>query len=49
MNGFRLKYIRAAYDKLDVNKDGSVRLDDLQKIYDPSHNPDYVNGKKSKD
>ena len=29
-----------AYDKLDVIKDGIVRLDDIAKLYDVSHDPD---------
>jgi hypothetical protein len=31
-----------AYDKLDVNKDGLVKLDDISKIYDASKHPDVV-------
>jgi hypothetical protein len=29
-----------AYDKLDVNKDGLVKLDDIAKLYDVSQHPD---------
>ncbi len=47
MNAFRKKYIRLAYEKLDINKDGSVRLDDIAKIYDASKHPDVLQGKKS--
>lgn len=36
-----------AYDKLDVNKDGLVKLDDIAKIYDASKHPDVLQGKKS--
>ena len=36
MNDFRIGYIRQAYNKLDVNKDGLVKLDDIAKIYDVS-------------
>lgn len=39
--------IRGAYDKLDVNKDGQVTLDDVAKLYDVSKHPDVVNGSKS--
>ncbi len=45
----RKRYIKAAYDKLDVNKDGLVKLDDISQIYDASKHPDFVSGKKSKD
>jgi hypothetical protein len=31
-----------AYDKLDVNKDGLVKLDDICQIYDASKHPDYL-------
>ncbi len=35
-----------AYDKLDINKDGLVKLDDIAQIYDVSQHPDVVQGKK---
>lgn len=35
-----------AYDKLDVNKDGQVTLDDIAKLYDVSQHPDVVMGNK---
>jgi len=38
-----------AYDKLDVNKDGMVKLDDIAKIYDASRHPEVVSGKKSQE
>ena len=43
----RKKIVRAAYDKLDVNKDGKVKLDDIAKLYDVSSHPDIVGGRKS--
>jgi Ca2+-binding EF-hand superfamily protein len=45
LNANRLALIRKAYDKLDVNKDGSVKLDDIAKIYDVSQHPDVISGK----
>jgi hypothetical protein len=36
MNEGRKNVIRMAYNKLDVNKDGLVKLDDIAKIYDVS-------------
>ena len=36
-----------AYEKLDVNKDGLVKLDDIAKIYDASKHPDVLDGKKT--
>lgn len=43
----RLSYIRRAYDKLDINKDGQVTLDDIARIYDVSQHPDVKDGKKT--
>jgi calcyphosin len=45
LNESRLSYIKAAYDKLDVNKDGQVTLDDVAKLYDVSQHPDVLSGK----
>jgi len=36
LNAGRLALIRAAYNKLDVNGDGQVKLDDIAQIYDAS-------------
>jgi Ca2+-binding EF-hand superfamily protein len=38
--------IRKAYQKLDENSDGTVKLDDVAKLYDVSKNPDVASGKK---
>ena len=38
----RIHCIKQAYDKLDVNKDGLVKLDDIAKIYDVSKHPDVI-------
>lgn len=48
LNEFRKSLIRQAYNKLDVNKDGQVKLDDIEQIYDASKHPDVVSGKKTK-
>lgn len=47
MNQYRARIVRMAYDKLDVNKDGLVKLDDIAQIYDASHHPEVLQGKKS--
>lgn len=47
MNETRKRYIKQAYDKLDVNKDGLVKLDDIAQIYDVSQHPDIIQGKKT--
>lgn len=44
-----MKFIKQAYDKLDVNKDGSVKLDDIAQLYDASKHPDVLGGKKTQD
>jgi len=46
MNQTRVAVVRKAYDKLDVNKDGSVKLDDIAQLFDCSQHPDVVSGKK---
>lgn len=38
-----------AYNKLDVNKDGNVTLEDVSKLYDASKHPDVISGKKTKE
>lgn len=45
LNAARLSWIQAAYDKLDVNKDGTVRLDDIAKIFDVSAMPEVAQNK----
>jgi hypothetical protein len=44
LNEFRTGFIKQAYDKLDVNKDGKVTLDDIAKLYDVSKHPDVISG-----
>ena len=46
LNNFRVGIIRKAYEKLDVNGDGTVRLDDIARLYDVSKNPEVVSGRK---
>lgn len=47
LNDSRLVWIRKAYNKLDINQDGKVTLDDIAKIYDVSLHPDVKDGKKT--
>lgn len=49
LNDFRKNLINQAYDKLDINKDGQVKLDDIAQIYDASQHPDVQDGKKSEE
>jgi len=37
--------IKKAYQKLDVNGDGRVTLDDIAKLYDVSKHPDVISGR----
>jgi len=46
LNAFRLGLIKKAYEKLDVNRDGLVKLDDIAKLYDVSKHPDVISGRK---
>lgn len=42
----RIEMVAKAYGKLDVNGDGTVRLDDIAKLFDASRHPDVLSGKK---
>lgn len=42
LNDERKKWIRLAYDKLDVTKDGKVTLEDIAQIYDASEHPEVI-------
>ena len=46
INSNRLVWIKKAYQKLDVNGDGTVKLDDIAKLYDVSKHPDVTQGRK---
>ena len=41
-----MEMVKKAYAKLDVNGDGTVRLDDIAQLYDAACHPDVVSGKK---
>ena len=47
LNASRKAIIRSAYNKLDVNGDGTVKLDDIARLYDATKHPDYVQGRKA--
>ena len=46
LNELRVNLIKKAYQKLDQNSDGLVKLDDIAKLYDVSKNPDVLSGRK---
>ena len=39
--------VKKAYEKLDINKNQTVKLDDIAQIFDSNANPDVASGKKS--
>lgn len=43
----RVDIVKKAYDKLDVNKDGMVKLDDIAKTFDASQVQEVLEGKRS--
>jgi Ca2+-binding EF-hand superfamily protein len=47
LNKDRLYWIKAAYNKLDANKNGEVTLDDIAKLYDINAHPDVQKGRKA--
>lgn len=47
LNENRISFIRQAYQKLDINGDGKVTLDDIARIYDVSQHPDVMSSKKT--
>lgn len=46
LSDYRIGWIKKAYQKLDVNGDGTVKLDDIAKLYDVSKHPDVLSRKK---
>lgn len=43
----RVDVVKKAYEKLDVNKDGSVKLDDIAKTFDASNLREVTEGRRS--
>jgi Ca2+-binding EF-hand superfamily protein len=43
----RVEMVKKAYEKLDMNKDGQVKLDDIAKAFDASNMKDVLMGKRS--
>lgn len=46
LNASRLSWIKKAYKKLDINGDGTVKLDDIAQLFDVSKHQDIVHGRK---
>jgi Ca2+-binding EF-hand superfamily protein len=49
LNENRLSWIKAAYNKLDKNGDGLVKLDDIAQIYDASEHPEVKQGRPAEE
>ena len=49
INAAREEWIKKAYNKLDVTLDGVVTVEDIAQIYDASHHPEVIEGKKSEE
>lgn len=49
MSEERRACVRAAYDKLDANKDGQVTLKDVAQLFDAGSHPDVVQRRKTED
>ena len=48
-NEFRQQYIMRAYNKLDVNGDGKITIEDVKQRYNCSKHPDVLSGKRTAD
>ena len=49
MNKFRIKLVTQAFNKLDRNSDGVLRVNDIKGLYNASFHPDVKSGKKTED
>jgi Ca2+-binding EF-hand superfamily protein len=49
MNAFRLGFVEKAFTIVDRNGNGIVDMSDLKAAYDPSRNPDVMQGQKTAD
>lgn len=47
LNATRVDVVRRAYNKLDANGDGTVKLDDIAMVYDASKHPEVHANRKS--
>ncbi len=49
MNERRLGMVKLAFGQLDKKNRGVVTLNDLLEIYDVTHHPDFISGRKTKE
>lgn len=45
----RLNMVQKAFSRLDINNSGSLTVHDIHGIYDVSMNPDFLEGRKTRD
>ncbi len=41
----RIKLVKEAFSRLDTSGDGSVTIDEVERLYDPSHHPEVMAGR----
>jgi Ca2+-binding EF-hand superfamily protein len=49
MNDFRRNIAKKAFNILDKDRSGIIRLDDVRQVYNAKSHPDVKSGKKSED
>src|SRR5690242_8063198 len=49
MNQVRKALVKRAFDKLDVDKDGVIKLSEIKKFYNAAKHPKVVSGEKTQD
>jgi calcyphosin len=47
MNDYRRSLVEQAFNKLDINRNGIIEIEDLKDLYNAKKHPDVVQGKKS--
>ena len=47
LNPLRQRLVSEAFDKLDVNRNGTLELDEVKNSFDPSRHPDVISGEKN--
>lgn len=45
----RLNMVKKAFARLDLNNSGAITIEDIQGVYDVSMNPDFLEGRKTRD
>ena len=45
----RLNMVKKAFSRLDIDGSGTITIDDISGIYDVSMNPEFLEGRKTRD